>query len=181
MTHQLSAKAERLVAEFYPYTMHLARRTAYRLPDQRWREDLISAGVEALIVSAERWDDTQGVRFDFYLRVRIPGAVIDEWRVLTRTCRPYRPLPLSLERLQEETGDEGLAFDPQDPEPSPEDVLLLREALVAFRRACRSPRDVEVVRASCLGHRELQEIAREHHVDPATLSHDLQRLRRSLP
>ena len=140
----------------------------------------MSAGVEALIVSAERWDDTQGVRFDFYLRVRIPGAVIDEWRILTRTCRPYRPLPLSLERIQEETAENGHAFDMPDRDPSPDAVVLLREALVAFIKGCRSERDLEVVRSCCFGHRELQEIAAEAGVTPSTLSHDLQRLRRSV-
>jgi len=137
--------------------------------------------MEALVSAARRWNPTPGVAFGVYLHARIPGAVIDEWRLLTRTCRPHRPLPLSLDRLCSDAAAEGFEYDAGDPDPSPADVLVAREALRAFLRACRSPRDLEVVRAAVYGGVELQDIARAHHIAPSTLTHDLVRLRRSLP
>lgn len=60
----------------------------YSVPQPWGREDLVSAGYEALCTAAERWDASRRIRFSTYANHRICGAFRDEMRRLcwgTRT------------------------------------------------------------------------------------------------
>lgn len=175
---KLAPEVQQLITDHYRLTLALARDRARNL-DRRWNDDLVSAGLEALVLSATRWDGTKGVSFDYYLRIRIPGAVLDEWRRITQSRCTRHLLPKSLDAMREET-DNRPGFDMADPDPSPEAVLLTRERVRRLATTPRTDRERAVLVEGCFGAREFASIAREWGVDAGSISHDIARMRAAM-
>lgn len=82
---------DRLVVAHYPLVRSIASRVASRCPPSVDIEDLISIGVIGLIDAIDRFDDSLGVPFEAYARIRIRGALIDQ-------LRGSGPIPRSVRR-----------------------------------------------------------------------------------
>ncbi|HVF77048.1 MAG TPA: sigma-70 family RNA polymerase sigma factor [Solirubrobacteraceae bacterium] len=71
---------DRLVMTYAPLLKFIVYRKIASLPAVREADDLVSAGLEALIKSLDRYDPEKGATLEQYLWTRIYGAVIDELR-----------------------------------------------------------------------------------------------------
>ena len=69
---------------------YIAFRLISRLPDHIAVEDLISAGVLGLIDAIEKYDSGQGIPFEYYAKIRIKGAMLDEIRSMDWVPRSLR-------------------------------------------------------------------------------------------
>jgi RNA polymerase sigma factor for flagellar operon FliA len=92
-----SAEIEARVRDNLPLVGHLVREVLFRLPQHIGRDELTSAGMLALTLSARHFDAERGVPFGSYASQRIRGALLDElrgmdWapRSLRRTAREAR-------------------------------------------------------------------------------------------
>jgi RNA polymerase sigma factor for flagellar operon FliA len=73
------ASAE-LVRQTMPLVGYIVTELLTRLPAHVRREDLESAGYEALVRCAKSYDPSVGTSFAQYARIRVRGAVVDELR-----------------------------------------------------------------------------------------------------
>src|SRR4051812_46187443 len=71
---------DRLILTYAPLVKHLAYKRVRELPAELEIEDLISAGLEALIASIDRYDPEKGATLEQFAWTRIHGAVLDELR-----------------------------------------------------------------------------------------------------
>jgi RNA polymerase sigma factor FliA len=71
---------DRLILTYAPLVKHLAYKRVRELPAELEIEDLISAGLEALIASIDRFDPSKGATLEQFAWTRIHGAVLDELR-----------------------------------------------------------------------------------------------------
>jgi RNA polymerase sigma factor for flagellar operon FliA len=69
---------------------HIVRDVLNRVPAHVSRDDLISAGMYALAVSASSFDSSRGVPFARFAAIRIRGAVTDELRNMDWASRGVR-------------------------------------------------------------------------------------------
>jgi RNA polymerase sigma factor for flagellar operon FliA len=81
---------EELVRTHLPLVGHLVRELAGRLPAHVNRDDLTSAGMMALVTSAQGFDDSRGVPFARFATIRIRGALTDELRSMDWASRGVR-------------------------------------------------------------------------------------------
>jgi RNA polymerase sigma factor FliA len=84
------ADVTELVKAHLPLAVHLARERAASLPVHINIDDLRSAAMLALVVSAKGFDPDRGVPFAHFAAIRIRGALKDELRAMdwaTRTVR----------------------------------------------------------------------------------------------
>ncbi len=58
----------------------IAGRIVSRLPGHYDLEDLYSAGVIGLLTAIDAFDESKGIPFDRYARIRIEGAILDTLR-----------------------------------------------------------------------------------------------------
>lgn len=79
-----------LIEENLPLVGHIVRQMAMRLPDHVAKEDLISAGMAALVASAQGFDASRGIPFAGFATFRIRGAVVDELRSMDWASRSVR-------------------------------------------------------------------------------------------
>ena len=61
-----------------------------RLPAHIGRDDLTSAGMAALVLSAQGYDESRGVPFARFAAIRIRGALVDELRSMDWASRSVR-------------------------------------------------------------------------------------------
>jgi RNA polymerase sigma factor for flagellar operon FliA len=83
-------EVERLILDHLHLVRHLAWRMKHTLPRVVELVDLESAGHIGLVRAAQTWQPEKGVRFSYYCRFRIRGAMLDQLRAmdpLTRRCR----------------------------------------------------------------------------------------------
>jgi RNA polymerase sigma factor FliA len=78
------------VAEYLPLVERMATRMVRKLPPSVLREDLVAAGAIGLMDASRRFDGERGAQFEWYARVRIRGAMIDELRTLDWLTRHER-------------------------------------------------------------------------------------------
>jgi len=78
-----------MVAAYLPLVRLQAGRLALGLPPHVSREDLLHSGVLGLLESLQRFDPSQGAKFETYAALRIRGAMLDELR---RNCWMPRSL-----------------------------------------------------------------------------------------
>ena len=78
--HDDLAARNRLVLSFAPLVKYLAGRKVRDLPPHCDLDDLISAGLIALIAACDRWNPTKGASFEHFAWTRIEGAILDELR-----------------------------------------------------------------------------------------------------
>jgi RNA polymerase sigma factor for flagellar operon FliA len=69
---------------------HIVRELMTRLPAHVSRDDLVSAGMTALVVSAQGFDASRGVPFARFAAIRIRGALVDELRSMDWASRSVR-------------------------------------------------------------------------------------------
>jgi RNA polymerase sigma factor for flagellar operon FliA len=85
-----AASVDELVRTHLPLVGHLVRELAGRLPAHVNRDDLTSAGMMALVTSAQGFDDSRGVPFARFATIRIRGALTDELRSMDWASRGVR-------------------------------------------------------------------------------------------
>jgi RNA polymerase sigma factor FliA len=73
-------RAQRLLEEFTPLVRKIAGGFQRKLPRNVLREDLIAAGMSGLWDAIRRHPDGPSESFEWYVRVRIRGAILDELR-----------------------------------------------------------------------------------------------------
>jgi RNA polymerase sigma factor for flagellar operon FliA len=81
---------EALVRENLALVGHIVRETMTRLPAHIGRDDLTSAGMAALVLSAQGYDESRGVPFARFAAIRIRGALVDELRSMDWASRSVR-------------------------------------------------------------------------------------------
>jgi RNA polymerase sigma factor for flagellar operon FliA len=81
---------DELITEHIPLVGHIVRETMGRLPGHINRDDLTSAGLTALVQSAQAFDPDRGVSFARYAATRIRGAILDELRGVDWASRSVR-------------------------------------------------------------------------------------------
>lgn len=81
---------DKAVMEHGDLVKYIAFRLISRLPDHIAVEDLISAGVLGLIDAFEKYDSGQGIPFEYYAKIRIKGAMLDEIRSMDWIPRSLR-------------------------------------------------------------------------------------------
>jgi len=80
----------RLIAEFTPLVHKIVGGFQRRLPRNVLREDLVAAGMAGLWDAIRRHGEKKDEGFEWYVRVRVRGAILDELRAqdwLTRRAR----------------------------------------------------------------------------------------------
>jgi RNA polymerase sigma factor for flagellar operon FliA len=73
-----------------PLVGHLVREVLARVPAHIRREDLFSAGSEALVTAGRAFDPTRGIPFTAFAAMRVRGALLDELRNLDWAPRSLR-------------------------------------------------------------------------------------------
>ena len=84
------AVVEQLVRDNLALVGHIVRETMTRLPAHIGRDDLTSAGMAALVLSAQGYDAERGVPFARFAAIRIRGALVDELRSMDWASRSVR-------------------------------------------------------------------------------------------
>src|ERR1700693_4388856 len=87
---QHDEERERLLMEQLPQVRYIARRIHERLPRHVPFEDLVHAGVLALIDALNKFDQSKHVQFSSYAKFRIRGAILDSLRELDWSPRELR-------------------------------------------------------------------------------------------
>jgi len=126
---------DELVVEHLPLVGHIVREVVSRLPPHVSRDDLVSAGTMALVLSARGFDPSRGVPFGRFAAIRIRGAITDELRTMDWASRAVRA------RARE--------------------VESVRSMLAA--RLCRTPRNEEVAQAMGVSTDDLSSIDGDVH------------------
>ena len=93
---------DRLVLTYAPLVKFIVYRKIGELPASCEVDDLISAGLEALIKSLDRYDPEKGATLEQFLWTRIHGAVIDELRRGDWAPRSLRRWERDMRRVQTE-------------------------------------------------------------------------------
>jgi RNA polymerase sigma factor for flagellar operon FliA len=93
---------DELVRTHLPLVGHLVRELLGRVPAHVNRDDLISAGMLALTVSAQAFDAERGVPFGRFAAFRIRGALTDELRTMDWASRAVRGKARQIESTRNE-------------------------------------------------------------------------------
>ncbi|MGX7681045.1 sigma-70 family RNA polymerase sigma factor [Jatrophihabitans sp. DSM 45814] len=131
---------ETLVTENMPLVGHLVREMMNRLPAHVNRDDLVSAGMTALVLSARSFEAGRGVPFARFAAIRIRGALLDELRSMDWASRSVRGRARELDTVRTQlTNTMGRS-------PRPEELAAAMGVSVSELSAI----DVDVQRASVL-------------------------------
>lgn len=90
LTDRSEPSREALIVEHLPLVGHLVRELMHRLPSHVNRDDLVSAGTVALVLSARSFDPARGVPFARFAAIRIRGSLTDELRTMDWASRAVR-------------------------------------------------------------------------------------------
>ena len=93
---------DRLVLTYAPLVKFIVYRKVGELPASCEVDDLVSAGLEALISSLDRYDPVKGATLEQFLWTRIHGAVIDELRRNDWAPRSLRRWERDMRKVQTE-------------------------------------------------------------------------------
>src|SRR5689334_14317227 len=96
------AQVEELIREHLPLVGHLVREVLNRVPAHVNRDDLSSAGMYALTLSAKSFDPAFGVPFPRFASIRIRGALTDELRTMDWASRAVRGKARELNTVRSE-------------------------------------------------------------------------------
>ena len=91
---------DELITEHLPLLGHLVRELMHRLPAHVNRDDLVSAGTIALVMSARGFDPSRGVPFARFAAIRIRGALTDELRTMDWASRAVRSRAREVETVR---------------------------------------------------------------------------------
>lgn len=89
---------ERLILKHRNLVKHMALRLISRLPDHVSIDDLYGAGIIGLIDAIDKYDVSQGIPFEYYAKIRIRGAMLDEIRAMDWIPRSLRQKGSLLEK-----------------------------------------------------------------------------------
>lgn len=89
-----------LIEDNIGLVVHIANRVANRLPQERDRDDLISAGLIGLVEAATRFDPTRELPFSSFAGMRIEGAILDSLRQADRLPRSVRQTQRQIEAAE---------------------------------------------------------------------------------
>lgn len=81
-SHRDPELRDALILQYAPLVKYVIGRMAVSLPGLLSHEDLISYGTIGLIQAVDRFDPTQGVKFETYAIRRIRGSILDSIRSL---------------------------------------------------------------------------------------------------
>ncbi|MGN6609628.1 MAG: sigma-70 family RNA polymerase sigma factor [Jatrophihabitans sp.] len=95
-------RVDELVRTQLPLVGHIVREFLTRLPAHVHRDDLTSAGMMALAMSARHFDPSRGVPFARFAAIRIRGAITDELRSMDWASRAVRSKARDLETARAE-------------------------------------------------------------------------------
>lgn len=84
------AEVDKLITDNIPLVGHLVREMLGRVPSHVNRDDLVSAGMTALVQAGQGFDAGRGVPFSRYAATRIRGALLDELRSVDWASRSVR-------------------------------------------------------------------------------------------
>ena len=93
---------DRLVLTYAPLVKFIVYRKIGELPASCEVDDLVSAGLEALIKSLDRYDPEKGATLEQFVWTRIHGAIIDELRRGDWAPRSLRRWERDMRRVQSE-------------------------------------------------------------------------------
>ena len=91
---------DELVRTHLPLVGHAVRELLTRIPSHVHRDDLISAGMYALVLTAKSFDPSRGVPFGRFAAIRIKGALTDELRTMDWATRAVRSKARELEAVR---------------------------------------------------------------------------------
>ncbi len=169
---------DEFVIQHLPLVGYAYRRLGY-LP-AAIKDDVYSAGLEALVRCAGRFDDSRGVTFVNYAIVRIRGAMLDELRrasgfsavrgAFRRGEEP--PTVVSIEELAAESEDLALGdLLADDDEPTDEQAAAVETARRLIGAVEHLPRrDALVLRRYYWDHATMREIGDELDVSEVRVS-----------
>ena len=96
------ALRDRLILTFAPLVKFIVYRKVREMPARCEVEDFIGCGLEALIMSIDRYDPSKGATLEQYAWTRIHGAVLDELRRLDWAPRSVRRWERDMDKAVEE-------------------------------------------------------------------------------
>jgi len=96
------ALRDRLILTFAPLVKFIVYRKVREMPARCEVEDFISCGLEALIMSIDRYDPSKGATLEQYAWTRIHGAVLDELRRMDWAPRSVRRWERDMDKAVEE-------------------------------------------------------------------------------
>lgn len=85
-----SSDLDELVRSSIPLVGHIVREMLGRVPAHISRDELMSAGMLALVQAARGFDSERGVTFTSYAATRVRGAIVDELRSRDWASRAVR-------------------------------------------------------------------------------------------
>jgi RNA polymerase sigma factor for flagellar operon FliA len=91
-----------LVQEHLPLVGHLVRGVVGRVPAQVNRDDLVSAGMLALVLAARSFDESRGVPFGGFAAIRIRGALTDALRSMDWAGRGVRSKARQIDAVRDD-------------------------------------------------------------------------------
>jgi RNA polymerase sigma factor FliA len=97
---QSPTNVDELVRTHLPLVGHLVRELVGKLPAHVCRDDLVSAGMMALVLAARGFDATRGVPFGRFAAIRIRGALTDELRTMDWASRGVRTKAREIEAVR---------------------------------------------------------------------------------
>jgi len=96
------------IEEFAPLVRRMAHYLAAKLPSSVEIDDIIQAGLIGLMDAAQRFEESQGFKFETYASQRIRGAMLDELRQndwLPRSMRKsLRQIETTINKLEQRFG-----------------------------------------------------------------------------
>jgi RNA polymerase sigma factor for flagellar operon FliA len=101
-TPQSTATVDDLVRANLPLVGHIVREVLSRVPSHVSRDDLMSAGMYAVAVSAASFDPARGVPFARFAAIRIRGAILDELRTMDWASRAVRSKAREIDTVRTE-------------------------------------------------------------------------------
>jgi len=90
VAEQATMSVDELVRSHMPLVGHLVRDVLNRVPSHISRDELVSAGMLALVMSAKSFDASRGVPFGRFAAIRVRGALTDELRTMDWASRAVR-------------------------------------------------------------------------------------------
>src|SRR5436190_3765208 len=117
---------DKLILQYAPLVKYVVGRTAVSLPGLLSSEDILSYGTIGLIQAVDRFDPSQGVKFETYAIRRIRGSIIDAIRSLHPLSRDTNRRGREIEQAYDEL-IQGLGRMPDDVEVAEHLGLTINE------------------------------------------------------
>ena len=123
---------ETLASEHATLVKQIAGRIANRLPGHYELEDLWSAGIIGLLTAIDNFDESKGIPFDRYARIRIEGAVLDSLRQTDHLPRTRRQKAKKREEIRRTVERElgRPALDEEVAEAAGESVQAIQSTMI---------------------------------------------------